>query len=340
MDLMYIRTRVEGDPDSGYLSGYEADFDISTEAGSTTNDFAIKMPLPESSEGLLFAENKISTIVFVEGTEYGGIILGSSINIEDNIITYTGRTWRGLIMQYIIEPPAGEDYLVVSGNLAETIRALPMHPIFTIEDTTYLGDTFQFDRYINVLEGINKLLVAADPDLRFSLRFIQAEGEYAGTVSFEIFKVRDMTSLVEVSQDFNDKIGLTITRDHDTPRHLICLGRGELHEREVIHMYADNDWNITEIPIPGAFPVDTYDFNGSDNLREDGIKHYKEIIANHEQIDVSITDLDVTLGDIISARDHLTGENVQAEINNIIYKCTDYGTYQQESYEYKTKVRI
>lgn len=340
MDLMYIRTRVGGDPDSGYLTGFEADFDISTDRESSNNDFAIKMPLPESAEGLYFAENKVSTIVFVEGTEYGGIILGSSINIEENTITYTGRTWRGLISQCIIEPPAGQDYRIVSGNLAQSIRTLPMHPIITVEDTTYSGGTFQFERYISVLDGINDLLVAADPDLRFSLKFTQTEGDYDGTVSFEIVKVRDLSNMVEVSQDFNDKIGLTITRDHNTPRHLICLGQGELKDREILHLYADSNWNIQTTAIPGAFPVETYDFGGSENLQADGLKHYKELIANHEQIDVSIMDLDVRLGDIISARDHLTGENVQAEINNIVYKCTDYGSYQQESYEYKTKVRI
>lgn len=340
MDLMYIRTFKDGPSDSGYLHHYEADFDISTDTETSNNDFEIKMALPESAEGLLYSENKISSMVFVEGTEYGGIVKGSSINIEEKTITYTGRTWRGLLHQYIIEPPAGQDYLIVSGNLAETIRTLPMHPLISVLNTEYEGDTFQFDRYVTTQDGINKLLNAEDTDLRFSMRFIQTEGEYTGTAELEIVKVRDLTSQVEVSQDFNDSIGLTITRDHNTPRHLICLGRGELHEREVIHLYADEDWNIQDAEIPGAFPVETYDFSSSEALRDDGIKRFTELISNHKQIDVSISDLDVRLGDIISARDHLTGENVQAEISNIVYKCSDFGTYQQESYEYKTKVRI
>ena len=340
MDLMYFRTRADGPPDSGYLSYYEADFDISSDIEYVTNDFEIKMPLPESAEGLYFAENKVSTIVAVEGTEYGGIITGSSIDIEEGLITYTGRTWRGMLSQYIIEPPPGQDYRIVSGNLAVSIRTLPMNTMIDVEDTSYSGNTFQFDRYITTFEGVSKLLAAADPDLRFAMSFSQTPGEYTGRVTMEIVKVRDLSSLVEVSQDFNDKIGLKITRDHNTPRHLICLGRGELKDREVVHLYADEDWNIQDASIAGAYPVETYDFSSSENLRDDGIKHFKELIGNHEQIDVSITDLDVRLGDVISARDHLTGENVQAEINKIIYRCEDYGTYQKESYEYKTKVRI
>lgn len=339
MDLMYIRTRAGGSSDSGYLSMYEADFEIGTDEDSV-NDFELKMPLPESSEGLYFAENRISSIVFVEGTEYGGIILGSVIDVEDKTITYTGRTWRGLLSQYIIEPPAGQDYRTVSGNLAVSIRSLPKHPIFTVKNTSYTGNTYQFERYVNTLDGINNLLIAADPELRFTLTFASTEGEYAGTVTMELVKTRDLSALVEISQDISDKIMLKITRDHSTPRHLICLGQGELTDREVIHLYADANWNISQTAISGAFPVETYDFSSSEDLLADGLSHYKELVANHEQIDVSITDLDVRLGDVISARDRLSGEYVKAEISNIIYKCTDYGSYQSESYEYKTKVRI
>ena len=340
MDLTYYRTRANGGPDSGYLTNFEADFDITNDINNPTNDFAIKMPLPDETEGLYFAENRISTIVDFEGTEYGGIIMGSAIDIQEGIVTYTGRTWRGMLSGYIIEPPAGEDYLIVSGNLVETIRSLPMHPLIDVADAAYSGNTFQFDRYITTFEGITKLIAAADSDLRFAMSFDQTEGEYTGRVTMRLVKVRDLTSLVEVSQDFNDKINLKITRNHDTPRHLICLGKGDLKDREVIHLYADDNWNIQTAAIAGAYPTDTYDFSSSDKLLSDGMKHYKEVIGNHEQIDVSISDLDVRLGDVISARDHLTGETVNAEINRIVYKCTNHGSYQKESYEYKTKVRI
>lgn len=340
MDLMYLRTRTDGDPDSGYLSNYEADFEISMDPETSDNDFEIKMALPETSDELFFSENEISSIMFVEGTEYGGIVLGSKIDIEDGLIIYTGKTWRGLLSQYIIEPPEGEDYLIVSGNIADILRALPHHPMIEIEDTEYTSDSFQFDRYITVHKGIMDLLSAADPDLRFSVTFRQTEGDYTGVAALEITTVQDLTALVEVSQDFNDKIGLTITRDHNTPRHLICLGQGELHEREVIHLYADENWDVSQTEIPGAFPVDIYDYGSSEDLLADGMKKYAEIISNHKQIDASISDLEVKLGDVISARDHLTDENVQAEISSIIYKCEDYGSYQKETFEYKTKVRI
>lgn len=339
MDLMYIRTRAGGSADSGYLSRYEADFEISTSSESDSNDFEIKMPLPNDQEGLYFAENEISTMVFVDGTEYGGIITGSMIDIGSNEITYTGKTWRGILSQYIIEPPAGQDYRVVSGNLAASIRTLPLHPLMSVKDTTYSGGTYQFNRYITVHEGIVGLLADADPDLRLKVTFTQTDEQYTGTIELEIVKVRDLTSLVETSQDYGDRIKLKITRDYKTPHQLICLGQGELHEREVIHLYADDDWNVSQTPIAGAYPVETYDYSSSENLLSDGKKKYAEIIGNHRQIEVSISDLDVELGDIIAAKDLLTGESAQAEISSIIYKCSDYGSYKTESFDYKTKVR-
>ena len=339
MDLIYIRNR-DGEYDSGYLRNYVADFDISSDIENSTNDFTLEMPLPDSQEGLYFAENEISTIIFIEGTEYGGEILGSVIDIAANQITYTGRTWRGTLEQYIIEPPAGEDYLVVSGNVADCIEQFPLPADMEVAPNAYTSGSFQVDRYITTLKGITKLLANVDTSLRIRVTYEQDDGAYTGTVTLQVLPARDLTSLIEASQGYSDRIQLKITRDHNTPHHIICLGQGELHEREVIHLYADEDWTITQTEIPGAYPVETYDYSSSENLLADGLKHYAEVIGNHEQIEITISDLEVMLGDIISAKDNLTGETVTAEIVNIIYHIVDNGTYATESYQYKTKVRL
>ena len=145
--------------------------------------------------------------------------------------------------------------------------------------------------------------------------------------------------MIDISQDYDDHVKLSISRDGNTPKHVICLGAGELSQREVIHLYADDDWNISTTPIAGAYPVEIYEYSGSGNLQTDGIKHFKELIGNHEQIDVNIDGLDINLSDIIAARDTITGESVTAEVTKIIWKCADMGTYQTESFEYQTKVR-
>lgn len=336
MDLIYVRTDGDGITTSGFLTNYEATFDVSTDLDYVTNKFEITTALPTSKEGLLWAENEISTIIYVEGTEYGGEISGSEISIADNTIKYTGRTWRGCLDQWIIEPPAGQDYLVVSGNLAESLRLLPMGEFISVSDTPYVGGTYQFNRYIKTFEGATNLLTAAQSNLRMAFRFV-SDGE-SGTAWLDVVEARDMRNTVEVSQDYNDKIQLTITRDGNTPRELICLGSGELKDRQVLKLYADSDWNVSTTPIAGAYPVEVYDFSSSEDLAADGGKHFLELIHNHEQIEVTISDLDIRLSDIIGAKDILTGETVSAEITSIIWRCTNYGDYQVENYEYKTRV--
>lgn len=333
MDLIYERTRENGAVDSGFLCRFSADFDITTNTENPTNDFEITMKLPKSPNDLYWTENGISTIVYVEGTEFGGEIKGADINIRDNTITYTGRTWRGTLDQYIIEPPSGQDYLIVSGNLANSLRLLPMNPIIDVQDTEYSGNSYQFDRYISTFKGIDGLLTAAQENLRTILVYND------GSVKLSIVEARDLTNLIEISQDYNDKVSLSIKRDHNTPKHLICLGRGELHNRQVVHLYADENWNVSTTPIAGAYPVDTYDYSSSDALEADGRKQYAKLIADHEQIDVSIDNLDIQLSDIIAAKDFLTGETVTAEITSIVWKCINNGRYQTEDFEYRTKVR-
>lgn len=338
MDLIYVKTDQNGVQTSGYLSNYEATFDVSTDLDYITNNFGLTMVLPTTADELLWAENEISTIIYVDGTEYGGEISGSVIDIAENTITYTGRTWRGTLDQQIIEPPAGQDYRIVSGNLATSMRTLPLGPFISVEDTSYSGNTYQFERYVTTLNGATNLLTAANPDLRMAIEW-ESNG-YSGTAKLSIVPTRDLRSIVEVSQDYNDKIQLRITRDGNTPKELICLGSGELHDREVIKLYADDNWNISTTPITGAYPVEVYDFSSSENLLADGRKHYLELIHNHEQIEVSINDLDIRLSDIIGAKDILTGEFVSAEITSIVWRCSDYGDYQEEDFEYRTRVLL
>lgn len=335
MDLMFIRHDAEGELiDAGYLTRYDAAFDITTDLEYLTNEFELTTALPNCAEDLLWSENGNSTMIFVEGTEFGGIITGSETNLDANEIKYSGWTWRGMLQNYIIEPPAGQAYLTVSGNLADIISALPMPSFIEVAPTTYSTQSYQFNRYVTTYKGVTQLLASVDPQLRLSLSF-ESDMD-SGTVTLEIIEARDLRNLIELSQDYG-QIDLQITYDSSTPRHLICLGSGELQEREVIHLYADADWNISQTPILNAYPTETYDYSSSEDLLKDGTKHFEELIANHQQIEVSISGLGVQLSDIIAAKDNLTGEGVEAEITSIIYRCSDRETYQTESYEYKTK---
>lgn len=337
MELMYIRTHGE-DVEEGYLRRYEADFDITSDVENPTNDFEVMMAMPTSVDELLYKENEISTILYVDGTEFGGIISGYDIDVGAGTITYTGYTWRGLLSLYIIEPPTGQDYRIVTSgtNLATAISALPIHPIISIQDTALTASRqFQYNRYITVHEGVSNMLRNSNANYR--LKF--AYDEKSGKVLLSVGSATDRTNLIEISQDYDDKVKLSITHDGSTPRHLICLGEGELKDRRIQHLYADENWNIGTTAISGAYPVDTYDYSGSNDLLTDGKKHFRELIDQHTKIEVKVDGIDLNLSDIIAARELLTGEYVTAEITKIVWKCTDMGTYQTESFDYSTAIK-
>ena len=338
MDLIYIKTTDAG-TESGFLKNCEVSFDVTTDVDYATNLFELSMSLPEDRSDLLWMEDGVQTIIFAEGTEFGGEVSGYTIDLDEGTVKYTGRTWRGTLSQWIIEPPAGEDYRVVSGNLKVIMDSLPMSDYIEVEQTEYSVGTFQFNRYVNVFEGMTSLMGAVAANLRAGIEFHE-DGNGSGKAVLTFRPARDLTDLVEVSQDYDSRVQLKITVDGDTPRELICLGQGELHEREVIRLYADDDWNISTTAIQGAYPVETYDYSSSTDLLNDGMKHYRELIGNHRQIDLQVGDFDVRLSDIVAGKDVFTGEKVTAEVTSIIYRCIDYGGHKEETYEYKTKVRV
>ena len=158
MDLIFERVDTLGNISAGFLTNYEADFDITTDVENYTNNFQIRMQLPDTKEGLLYKENEYNCKVFCPGTEFGGEISGSMTDIQNNEIIYTGRTWRGMQAQYIIEPPTGQDYLIVSGTLRNCLLQFPMNPIIQIGVASQTVTNHQVHRYVKTCEGVKRLL--------------------------------------------------------------------------------------------------------------------------------------------------------------------------------------
>ena len=61
-------------------------------------------------------------IVYAAGTEYGGIIGQVNTQTSLDTVSLKGYTWRGILDKKIIKPPAGQDHLVVSGELNSIIK--------------------------------------------------------------------------------------------------------------------------------------------------------------------------------------------------------------------------
>lgn len=326
MDLIYMNSKKE---DVGVLKDYT--FDLAF--GADENDFEVKINRNRHCcAGGFF--------LYMENTEYGGIIDDIETNTDTNEVIYHGRTWHGFLDSKCIVPlQSGETstvdvklkltdskgasyidkYLIVSGEankiLAFLIGRLGLESLFTAstEDSGITIMEFKFDRYTMAYEGIVKMLKASGAKLKLNFR------EGTAVIYAE--------PIIDYSQDEqfdSDLINLKIKKYHHPVNHLICLGQGDLNEREVIHLYADSNGKISHIQsLTGIQEVtQVYDYSSaesSEELETSGIKLMQEAWDQ----DAIETDFDsdsnsFDIGDIVGAKDRETGMEGRSEITKKI----------------------
>lgn len=93
MDLIYTNPNKE---DVGVLHDYE--FDLAF--GADENDFECQVQLSAHC-------CEPGAFLYIEGTEYGGVIDSIEVDTEAQLVTYSGRTWHGILANSVIEPPVG-----------------------------------------------------------------------------------------------------------------------------------------------------------------------------------------------------------------------------------------
>lgn len=296
-----------------------------------TNDFEITIDLKDWEESLTYG-----CLIFVPGTEYGGMIGDIESNTLTERVTLRGDTWRGMLTKKVIEPPTGEDYRIVSGNLHEILKDL-IEPEFSglfqvpvpEED---IEITYQFDRYCTLLAGLQKMLDTVDRRLQICYR-LGAPGK-SGYVEVTAVPRKDYSEEVEFSQD-----GKLTFRCRDYRRgynHMIALGKGELKERLVLHLYeSDGVIGKTQICTGAKERTIVYELSNEENaeaLEKSATEKFKELL-NYKKISVSVDDIELEIGDMVAGRDYVTGIYVRQPITQKILRITD----RQEDIEYKVK---
>ena len=75
--------------------------------------------------------------------------------------------------------------------------------------------------------------------------------------------------------------------------HLICLGKGDLATREVIHLYIDQFGRIGDVQYYTGIAeiVETYDNSNTEDLRNDGIKRFTEI-RNTDKAEIDLSEME------------------------------------------------
>lgn len=266
---------------------------------------------------------EIGSRIFVPGTEIGGIIGGKISDSETDTITYTGDTWRGRLEKKIIVPPDGQDYYTVSGELNTILREL-VEPrfgsLFKVSiDSTGVEVQYQFDRFCTLLSGIVKMLKSVN--YRLELSYNMGSSNSYGWVDVQAVPIKDCSEEIELSQD--SQLSFVAEEKCDGVNHLIIGGKGELQERNVLHLYVQKDGSIgktqyyygldeiTEFYENTSAETDELEKAGEERLEER--KSYASFT-----MDVEALDIEVSIGDIIGGQDHITGMILSKPLENVI----------------------
>lgn len=307
MDLIYADK-------SGTEIGFLTDFSLDMEIGGS-NDFEID-----------FSANKkimdFGYSIYVNDTEYGGIISKINIDTSSNKIVYSGQTWRGLLENYIIKPESESDYKIVSGNVSTIIQNLieefGIDDFYNVTDSNIAISNYKFDRYCTLLSGIEKMLKT----IGYRLNIICT----GGTVTIQPMPIHDYSDELEYSQDSN--INFRIEDNRNGVNHLICLGRGELKDRQVTDLYLQSDGTIGKTQYYKGLDerAEVYDYSSvesAEELEKSGREKFAELL-NSQSLEMSIGEINVELGDIVGGRERITGIYMSEPITQKIIKATDY----------------
>lgn len=309
MDLIYTDAKRV---DLGVLLSYDLDLAF----GVDENNF-------ECTVGEAYNVCAPGAFLYVEGTEYGGIVDEITRDTEYREIIYAGRTWQGILESRIIQPDAGADYLAVSGDansvISTLIARLGLSDLMTAPDTiSGITIDYQMPRYIGGYSGITKMLESVGGKLivRYS----------DGMVSLSALPAHDYSSDADFDSDLVD---FTAKKSYNTVNHLICLGSGDLKDRTVVHLYADLDGNISQTQtITGLDEyAAVYDYPNAESQEELVNSGIEKLKAMNMQDDLSIDFIDnseaYNIGDIIGATDNVAKINIKAKVVKKIVNVWD-----------------
>ncbi len=296
------------------------DFTLDVAFGSDENAFSLECEAAHAPEEGQF--------VFIDDTEYGGVV--DEVTYEagreaSGAVLCKGRTWHGILAGKRLLPDSGSGYLSVSGKagdaLASLIARMGLSGLFSAAaDNTSVSYTF--DRFVDGYSGLKAMAKANGRKVTMRRK--------DGKVEISLPPAVDYANKVD-----SDLLDFTLTSVHRCVNHLVCAGTGELENRAVIHFYADAAGNVSH--TQSLFGVDEisalYDYSNAneEKLEEEGRKKLQEYQTQGSVEVEAHDDIDVDVGDVISARDNAHGRTVTATVAKKIVKVSrGVATYSYE----------
>lgn len=296
------------DPKLGNVREIE-DFTLDLAFGSDEN--ALTLTVEEKSAPAA------GQLVYIDATEYGGVI--DQVKRESGrgatgTVECKGRTWHGILAGRRLSPDAGNGYLTVNGRavdvLASLIARMGLESLFKAapDDSNV---SYTFERFCDGYRGLMALAKANGK--KISMRRTDAY------VELSMPPIADYANKVD-----SDLLDFTITSVHRCVNHLLCAGTGQLSDRAIVHFYADENGNVSKKQT--LFGIDEicalYDYSNSSisELETEGKKKLLEYQTSGTVEVNAHKDMDVDVGDIISARDNSTGTVVTATVSKKVVK--------------------
>lgn len=267
-------------------------------------------------------------LVYIDATEYGGVIdqvkRGSGRGATGTV-ECKGRTWHGILAGRRLSPDSGSGYLTVNGKVGDVLTSLiarmGLESLFksSSDDSTV---SYTFSRFCDGYSGLMALAKANGRKL--SMRRMD------GYIELSMPPIVDYANKVD-----SDLLDFTITSVHRCVNHLLCAGTGQLENRAIVHFYADENGNVSHKQT--LFGIDEicalYDYSNASisELETEGKKKLLEYqTSGTVEVDAH-EDMDVDVGDIISARDNSTGTTVTATVSKKVVKVKHgVATYSYE----------
>lgn len=304
--------------DSNHVDARSAvDFTLDCAWGKEENDFELVVSGASTIDA--------GAYIYIDGSECGGVVDAMEDQLTSGVstLTYSGRTWHGVLANKILEPDKGKDYLTVSGSASSVIGSLisrvGLDGVFDAVDSPTAGaqtiKQYQFDRYVDAYTGLRKMCAANGLKLRLAYA--------SGRVNIWAEPVAHYGDAID-----SDLIDFDATRTWRKPNHLIGLGKGDLAARVVVHWYADAKGNVSQTQsLRGVDEItQVYDYSSAETAElNNKTKEKLQDLQSEGDVRVTVRDdanVVFDVGDTVTARDNLTGITVNATISKKIVKVS------------------
>ena len=291
-------------------------FDVSS--GDEENLMTLKMDIADE-------RLEKGALVYVDGTDAGGIIDALEVNTDkgDATVTYSGRSWSGILSNRIVLAPQGKDAYTATGEANAAIQALVEHleldDVFAASgaDSGVEIGSYAFAELCNAWDGLRGMLASSGAKLSMA---------YDGAlrrVVLSAVPIRDYSADAEFDSDI--QAGFSMTSRRLVANHAIGAGAGEGKDREIVHRYADAEGRVSsKRTFSGVDMIDILyeDTNAeTDDLVDKTVENLEDE-QDFGSVDISLDELEggYELGDIVGARENWGGTTASATIGQKAFK--------------------